>query len=235
VIIIHFERYRPDSADQLRQDRIVLLEVTDTSLPDPPIRQRIIFIGGTRTRSFSLVSQIDTLELLSRINTITNDHPLALSDSEVNRAIKTRQLRILPKIGKLNPAGIDLQVDRGVLLNPRRQKLVATMERVELSENLMGILHIRSSLAREGILASLALVDPGFKGQLTVSLYNAGDRWVRLRKGERFIQLSLFRLGTPALHTYSGNYQNSRGVVKSRRRKKLDQRKMENVIHTRRG
>jgi dCTP deaminase len=154
---------------------------------------------------------------------------------EINRAIKTRQLRILPKIARLNPGGIDLQVDSNVVLRPGHQKLVATTERVELSENFLGILHIRSSLAREGVIASLALVDPGFQGQLTVSLYNAGDRLVRLQKGERFIQLSLFRLGTPAQHAYSGNYQNSRGVVESRRRKNVRARKMENVIHTRRG
>jgi dCTP deaminase len=104
-----------------------------------------------------------------------------------------------------------------------------------LSENFLGILHIRSSLAREGVIASLALVDPGFRGQLTVSLYNAGDRYVRLRKGERFIQLSLFRLGTPATHAYAGKYQNSRGVVRSGRRKNIRHKKMENVIHASSG
>ncbi len=160
---------------------------------------------------------------------------MALSDVEITRAIKTKQVRILPKSGRLNPGGVDLRTDRNILLEPGHQTLVATIERVELSENFLGILHIRSSLAREGVIASLALVDPGFQGQLTVSLYNAGDRSVRLARGERFIQLSLLRLGTPALHTYSGNYQNSRGVVESRRGKKMRARKMENVIHTRRG
>jgi dCTP deaminase len=144
---------------------------------------------------------------------------MALSDREITSGIKTGQLRILPRIARLNSAGADLRVDRSLNLGPGQQTLAATIERVELSENFLGILHIRSSLAREGVIASLALVDPGFRGQLTVSLYNAGDRFVRLRKGERFIQLSLFRLGSPATHTYIGNYQNSKGVVKSRRRK----------------
>jgi dCTP deaminase len=145
---------------------------------------------------------------------------MALSDREIDTAIKTRQLSILPRIAQLNGAGIDLRIDRSLILNPGKQRLAATAERVELSENFLGILHIRSSLAREGVIASLALVDPGFRGQLTVSLYNAGDRSVRLRKGERFIQLSMFRLGRPATHKYAGRYQESEGVVKSRRRKK---------------
>jgi dCTP deaminase len=144
---------------------------------------------------------------------------MALSDREIATAIKTGQLSISPGIAKSNPAGVDLRVDRNLILGPRQQRLAATAERVELSENFLGILHIRSSLAREGVIASLALVDPGFRGQLTVSLYNAGDRSVRLRKGERFIQLSLFRLGRPPTHKYTGRYQESKGVVESRRRK----------------
>jgi dCTP deaminase len=155
---------------------------------------------------------------------------MALSDKEISGAIKTGQFLITPGNPKVNPAGIDLRTDRSLVLKPGKQTLVATVERVELSEHFLGMLHIRSSLAREGIVASLALVDPGFRGQLTVSLYNAGDRLVSLRKGERFIQLSLLRLGMPATHVYVGKYQDSRGVVKSRRKKMIRSRKMENVI-----
>jgi dCTP deaminase len=160
---------------------------------------------------------------------------MALSDSEIRGAIEKGHLRILPRIAKLNPAGIDLRLDRKLFLGPGHQMLVATIEKVELSEKVLGILHIRSSLAREGIIASLALVDPGFRGQLTVSLYNAGGRSVSLRKGERFIQLTLFRLGNPAQRSYVGNYQNSRGVVESRRKKFLRRANKESVIHGAQG
>jgi dCTP deaminase len=160
---------------------------------------------------------------------------MALSDSEIISAIKTGQIKVRPRIAKLNPAGVDLRVDRNLQLNPMQQTLAATIERIELSENFLGILHLRSSLAREGIVASLALVDPGFRGQLTVSLYNAGDRLVSLMRGERFIQLSLLRLGSPAMQSYVGKYQNSRGVVESRRKRSVSRRKMQNVIHSIRG
>ncbi|HZD11978.1 MAG TPA: hypothetical protein VE177_00460, partial [Candidatus Binatus sp.] len=76
---------------------------------------------------------------------------------------------------------------------------------------------LRSSFAREGIIASLALVDPGYKGQLTISLYNAGARRVIIKESERFVQLSLFRLGRPSRRGYGGRYQNSSGIVRSRR------------------
>ncbi len=150
---------------------------------------------------------------------INNGLLMALSDNQILEAVKTGEIRIRPGIGRLNPAGIDLRSHRLIELQPSQGKLAATMERVELSSNILGILHIRSSLAREGVIASLALVDPGYRGQLTVSLYNAGDRPVSIRKGERIIQMSLLRLGTPATESYNGKYQDSRGVVRSRRRK----------------
>ena len=156
---------------------------------------------------------------------------MVLSDKEITSAIKKGELTVLPSGFRLNPAGVDLRVDRNIRLKPKQHSLVASMERVELSNRIVGFLHLRSSLAREGLFASLALVDPGFRGQLTVSLYNSGDSAVNLAKGERFIQLSLLRLGKPAINKYAGRYQNSSGVVASRRRKKSHMPKMESVIH----
>ena len=145
---------------------------------------------------------------------------MTLSDKEITSAMRKGELAIVPSGFRINPAGVDLRIDRDVLLKPKQHSLVASIERVELSNRIVGFLHLRSSLAREGLFASLALVDPGFRGQLTVSLYNSGDSAVNLAKGERFIQLSLLRLGKPAINKYAGRYQNSTGVVASRRGKK---------------
>src|SRR5437899_4239998 len=160
---------------------------------------------------------------------------MVLSDKEITSAIKKGELKIFPSGFRLNPAGVDLRVDRNIQLKPKQQSLVASMERIELSDRIVGTLHLRSSLAREGLFASLALVDAGFRGQLTVRLYNAGDRPVNLQRGEGFIQLSLLRLGVPATRDYSGMYQDSRGVVASRRGKKSYNRRMESIIQGARG
>ena len=156
---------------------------------------------------------------------------MALSDKEIASAMRKGELDILPRGFRINPAGIDLRIDRDVRLGPKQHSLVASIETIELSDRFVGFLHLRSSLAREGLFASLALVDPGFRGQLTVSLYNSGDSAVNLAKGERFIQLSLLRLGKPAIKKYAGRYQNSSGVVASRRRRRSHTPKiMESVI-----
>src|SRR5947199_5397463 len=140
---------------------------------------------------------------------------MALSDKEITSAMRNGELGILPRRFRVNAAGIGLRIDRDVRLEPKQHSLVASIERVELPDHIVGFLHLRSSLAREGLFASLALVDPGFRGQLTVSLYNSGDSAVNLAKGERFIQLSLLRLGKPAIKKSTGRYQNISGVVAS--------------------
>ena len=143
---------------------------------------------------------------------------MTLSDSEIREALAGESLVIAPlDEASLNPAGYDLRLSAEVTLAPSEHRLVATMERVELGPDLVGILHIRSSLAREGILASLALVDPGFRGQLTISLFNSGRKMTQLKAGERFVQLTLLRLGREAAGKYEGRYQDSLGVVSSRR------------------
>lgn len=143
---------------------------------------------------------------------------MALTDSEIRDALSRKDLVIEPfEENSLNPAGYDLRLSAAAVLEPSEHRLVATMERVELGRDLVGILHIRSSLAREAVLASLALVDPGFRGQLTISLFNSGRKPIQLRAGERFVQLTILRLGREAVTKYEGRYQDSRGVVGSRR------------------
>lgn len=143
---------------------------------------------------------------------------MALSDSEIRDALTERSLVINPfDEASLNPAGYDLRLSAEAVLEPSEHRLVATMERVELGGDLLGILHIRSSLAREGILGSLALVDPGFRGQLTISLFNSSRNTIRLKAGERFVQLTLLKLGRRPAREYEGRYQDSRGIIGSRR------------------
>ncbi|MGQ9543562.1 MAG: dCTP deaminase [Candidatus Bathyarchaeia archaeon] len=143
---------------------------------------------------------------------------MALSDIAIRRLVKEGRLVIDPYDEvNLNPAGYDLRSAVEILIDPGQHALASTLERISLSSDVLGILHVRSSLAREGLFASLALVDPGFRGQLTISLINAGRRLLRIGCGERFIQLTLIQLSSEAERPYAGRYQDSSGITESRR------------------
>ena len=143
-----------------------------------------------------------------------------LSDKEILELLKKGEIKILPfETSCLNPAGYDLRSSGEVELRPKRHELTATLETVELGLKLAGSLHIRSSLAREGIVGSFAIVDPGFRGQLTHNLHNIREKKIRIRKGEPIVQIIFHKLGSPARKGYTGSYQNSRGIVSSKRHK----------------
>jgi dCTP deaminase len=141
-----------------------------------------------------------------------------LSDVEIEKRVSDKSLVLVPyDPGSLNGAGYDLHLVEETSIPAGKHRLMATAERVELPDDLTGTLHIRSSLARAGIIASLALVDPGFRGQLTISLYNAGSEEFGMRQGDRFVQLVLHALDTKTQRPYRGRYQDSQGIVESRR------------------
>jgi dCTP deaminase len=141
---------------------------------------------------------------------------VVLSDVEIEECIKDGSLVIAPfDQSCLNGAGYDLRLSEGTVIQPGHNTLVATLERVELGESLVGTLHIRSTLARAGIIASLALVDPGFRGQLTILLFNAGQKSFSMERNGRFLQMVLHRLSVKTRRPYAGKYQDSQGVVDS--------------------
>ena len=143
-----------------------------------------------------------------------------LSDSELLEYMRTGEIGLVPSdvSSCLNPAGYDLRCSKTMVLKPKQYVLVATLETVELGLNVAAFLHIRSSLAREGIIGSFAVVDPGFRGQLTLNLHNVSDKEVTLNEGERIVQIVFHSLGSTAKKGYNGSYQNSKGIVSSRRK-----------------
>jgi dCTP deaminase len=143
-----------------------------------------------------------------------------LSDIEIREHLKTGEIRLEPHdlSACLNPAGYDLRCSKTVVLKPKHYELVATLETVELGLGVAAFLHIRSSLAREGVIGSFAVVDPGFRGQLTLHLHNVSEKEIVLKEGERIVQIVFHNLGSTAKKGYNGSYQNSKGIVSSRRK-----------------
>jgi len=143
-----------------------------------------------------------------------------LSDEEIIEHLKRGEIKITPfELSCLTPAGYDLRSSIEVVIKPKRYELTATLETVELGLKVTGSLHIRSSLAREGVIGGFAVVDPGFRGQLTLNLHNIGEKEITIRKGEPIVQIVFHKLGSQARKGYSGLYQNSRGIVPSKRNK----------------
>lgn len=142
-----------------------------------------------------------------------------LSDREILAALSKGMLSIVPfSKERLTPAGYDCASYSTIDLHPKDHKLILTSESIELSAQILATIHLKSSIAREGIMGSFAIIDPGFRGRLTLSLYNAGTTAVHIDKNEPIAHIVFHRTGEPSDHPYEGKYQNSYKIIQSRRR-----------------
>lgn len=106
--------------------------------------------------------------------------------------------------------------DTYVLL-PNQFVLATTMEYFSLPDNLTAFVEGRSSLGRMGLfIQNAGWVDPGFRGEITLELYNANRFAIELKAGRRVGQLVFARMDRAALHPYQGKYQGQRGATGSR-------------------
>jgi len=108
------------------------------------------------------------------------------------------------------------------VLHPGDFVLGTTRERVEIPPDLIAHVQGRSSLGRLAIVihATAGIVDPGYRGQITLELSNLGAAPVALTPGMRISQLILTELTSRAERPYGvergSKYQDQDGPQASR-------------------
>ncbi len=109
------------------------------------------------------------------------------------------------------------------VLHPGEFVLGATLERLDLPDDLAGRLEGKSSLGRLGLLthSTAGFIDPGFGGHITLELSNVANLPITLWPEMKIGQLCLFRLSSPAESPYGSTsigskYQGQRGPTPSR-------------------
>ena len=108
-------------------------------------------------------------------------------------------------------------VEEQVVVPPHSFLLATTREYVKLPDDLTAFVEGRSSIGRLGLfLQNSGWVDPGFEGEITIELYNANNRPIKLISGIRICQLVFAKLDQTAENPYRGKYQGQRKATGSR-------------------
>jgi len=115
-------------------------------------------------------------------------------------------------------------VDEGdeFVLHPGDFVLGTTKERVEIPPDLLAHVQGRSSLGRLAVVvhATAGVVDPGYRGQITLELSNLGTAPVALTPDMRISQLIFTEMKNPAERPYGSDrgskYQDQDGPQASR-------------------
>ena len=101
-----------------------------------------------------------------------------------------------------------------IIIPPQSFVLTTTKEYVELPTDVSAFVEGRSSVGRMGLfIQNASVVGAGFKGKLTLELYNANILPIRLKAGRKICQLILFKMDRVAKNPYQGKYQGQNQVT----------------------
>lgn len=152
-----------------------------------------------------------------------------LSDNQIKECQK--KLKLIEPFDEslLGPASYDMRIGQRVLksikgrgespiVNLEEERVlqigtgefveVLTLEKVHLPNNICGRMGVRSYFTRKGLVSFVGpQVDPGFEGNLVISLFNTGPRTIVLKYGEPFCTIEFSELSEPCGKPYSGVYQ----------------------------
>lgn len=95
-----------------------------------------------------------------------------------------------------------------ILLWPKSFRLVSSIEVVAAPTDEMGVVHDKSTWARRGVTVQNTLIQPGWRGYLTLEVTNHSWRFHVLRRGDRLAQVVFHQMADVSGPAYSGRYQN---------------------------
>jgi dCTP deaminase len=103
-----------------------------------------------------------------------------------------------------------------IVIPPLSFLLATTKETIELPNDLTAFVEGRSSIGRLGLfIQNAGWVDPGFKGQITLELFNANRLPIELTIGRRICQIVISKVDQEA-EPYKGKYLFQSGATESR-------------------
>lgn len=92
-------------------------------------------------------------------------------------------------------------------LKPGEFALASAVEEFQMPDDLLGVVHDKSSWARRGLTLQNTVIEPGWRGFLTLELTNHGKDLLWLHRGVGICQVIFHVLDEPTYHPYNGKYQ----------------------------
>ena len=107
----------------------------------------------------------------------------------------------------LGPAGYDVRIAEGITASAGQFLLASTVEHFNIPNDILGKVCDKSSWARRGIAVQNTVIEPGWRGFLTLELTNHGLDRIVIEAGDPIAQIIFFRLEAATEMPYAGKYQ----------------------------
>jgi len=108
----------------------------------------------------------------------------------------------------LSVAGYDVRVAQFVFIQRGDFFLASTLEKFSMPNDVLGHVADKSTWARRGLAVQNTIIEPGWKGYLTLELTHHGEETIHITPGTPIAQIIFHRLEASAENPYSGKYQN---------------------------
>lgn len=109
----------------------------------------------------------------------------------------------------LSSCGYDVRIAQTYLLGTGPGigfALASTMEHFDMPTNVVGRVHDKSTWARRGLAVQNTIIEPGWRGHLTLELSNNGHEQIMLHEGMPIAQIIFELLDEPTHQPYTGKY-----------------------------
>ncbi|MGC8568351.1 MAG: dCTP deaminase [Candidatus Micrarchaeia archaeon] len=99
-----------------------------------------------------------------------------------------------------------------LIINSHEQVLLSTYETISMPDDVAGFVELRSTWARHGLSMPPTVIDAGFKGTVTLEVFNNAPYGIKLKPGLGFAHIIFIKTSSKVASAYSGIYQNQNGI-----------------------
>jgi dCTP deaminase len=113
----------------------------------------------------------------------------------------------------LSAAGYDVRLAEDLWLWPFWGRLASTMEHFTMPNDLVAEVKDKSTNARKFVFVQNTVIEPGWRGYLTLELTRFLPWPIKLKKGTPIAQILFSMLAEPTEQPYDGKYQDQKKGV----------------------
>lgn len=103
--------------------------------------------------------------------------------------------------------GYDISLAQDIKLTSKEFKLASGVEYFRMPPTFMAFVCDKSTLARCGLSVQNTVIEPGWRGFLTLELFNQSDQHIDLKKNQPIAQIVFMRRSWIFGRKYTGKYQ----------------------------
>lgn len=136
-------------------------------------------------------------------------------------SIREREGMIIPFVEKtqrdglsfgLSYCGYDIRVAQDLVFQPGNFKIASSLEHFDMPLDLVARVCDKSTWARVGIAVQNTIIEPGWRGYLTLEITNHSSKIVKIKNGDPIAQIIFEQLDKPVERGYTGKYQDQPNV-----------------------